>query len=248
MNIKIYMNKNYISLGIQCAFLLALQAENMRIIAYPFDWNFVPIKQSYKMIKILLTKNIDSVVKYMTTGYKYYDANEFNKFTLSKNITTPEQFKNKFKKWFFFAQIAQSNPITGISIMHYIINKKYKNKLKDRFKRLLDKIYSNEQLIFIYIDTLDNNFNYYIDGKCFDKNATTYLRKIYNLIYPINYNIQILYFCRKEHYINDDKFITYIPFTCKDYPEFSINLQNYLNSVIKHSNFPIIPKKFNNYI
>ena len=42
--------------------------------------------------------------------------------------------------------------------------------------------------------------------------AKKYLKKIYKLIYPINSNIQILYFCQREQYFKWNDNIICIPF------------------------------------
>jgi hypothetical protein len=137
----------------------------------------------------------------MTTGYIYCDYTNISgieHYTSTPEITT-----------------SQINKDTGLGITHFTINAEYKNKLKIRLERLLNDIKSLEKLIFIYADAANPNFSYQIDYINYGPAATEYLLKIYSLIYPINNNIKILYFCWNERKC-ENNVIVYIPFDYKE--------------------------------
>ena len=122
-------------------------------------------------------------------------------------------FKDFCKNYTKVDNIAQINANTGICIMHYIINQKYITKLKERFERLLKTILLSKKIIFIYTDVKNENDELYIDNKIYGDDSTKYLMQIYNLIYPINNNIQIYYFCLKKNFKDNINGIIHIPYT-----------------------------------
>jgi hypothetical protein len=79
----------------------------------------------------------------------------------------------------------QMNKNTGLGITHFTINDEYKITLKRRLKRLLLDIKSLENITFIYADAANPYLNYHLDEIEYGTDATEYLLKIYDLIYPI---------------------------------------------------------------
>jgi hypothetical protein len=102
------------------------------------------------------------------------------------------------------------NKETGLGITHFNINDEFKDKLRRRFTRFLSDIYSNK-IIFIYGDSPCKDLNYNIDDVMYGDDASEYLIKIYDLLYQMNPNINIYYFCWKERSCANNK-ITYIPY------------------------------------
>jgi hypothetical protein len=179
---------DFISLGTHCTVTDGIKLSGKRTVSYPFDWLWCPAKTTYSILDLLINKSSYDACQYMTTGYGYYIYEK------------PEYFKkvNYITK-------DQMNPNTGLGITHYPINDEYRVKLTRRLERLINRIRSNNKIVFIYTDSTNKNFNYHLDDKVFGVDATEYLTKIYDLIYPINNNIEILYFCWKEHMCVIDK-------------------------------------------
>ena len=180
----------YISLGIQCHITTALTELNIRNCAYPFDWHFVPSKATYEILEILINKGIDEACEYMTTDYMYY---EFIKCEYYTKVDIPTQF--------------QINPKNGLGIVHYSINDDVIQQLKTRLTRLLDDIKIGDNITFIYADCAGPNVNYYIDNIEYGLDANEYLEKIFNLIFFINKNIKIIYFCWPERKLTSNNII-----------------------------------------
>jgi hypothetical protein len=124
------------------------------------------------------------------------------------------------------------NVNTGLGNTHFTINNDYKNKLRIRFERLLRDIKSNENILFIYADAANSYLNYHLDEIEYGVDATEYLLKIYDLIYPLNNNIKIVYFCWIEREKqNGGGIIEYISYDFKDsWYDVSDLIQNYLNN------------------
>ena len=147
----------------------------------------VPCKNTFNILNILINNSPTDACQYMTTGYGYY-IYEKPEYFKSVNYITKDQM----------------NPTTGLGITHYIINDEYRDKLKRRLERLLERIKSGDKIVFIYADATNKNFNYHLDDINFGVDATEHLTKIYDLLYLLNNNIEILYFSWKEHiHIND---------------------------------------------
>jgi hypothetical protein len=133
----------------------------------------------------------------MTTGFTYY------KYMNNEHYISINELSE-----------CQMNKNTGLGITHFTINDEYKITLKRRLKRLLLDIKSLENITFIYADAANPYLNYHLDEIKYGTDATEYLLKIYDLIYPINKNIQIIYFCWNER-LSDNNIIKYIPFDYK---------------------------------
>ena len=188
-----------IPLGLQCSVPEGIKLANMREYSYPFDWLWTPSKTTYNILNILINDGIEKACEYMTTGYTYYNYLGNEHYISVDNITESQMNKN-----------------SGLGITHFTINNDYKNKLKIRLERLLQDIKSDENILFVYADAANSYLNYYLDDIEYGVDATEYLLKIYELIYPLNNNINIVYFCwnerKKENYI-----IEYISYDFKNY-------------------------------
>jgi len=177
----------FISLGTHCVVADGIKLAGKRNKSYPFDWLWCPAKTTYSILELLINKSSYDACEYMTTGYGYYIYEKPEHFK-SVNYTTKDQM----------------NPNTGLGIPHDTINDEYRVKLTRRLERLLELIKSGNKVVFIYADATNKNFNYHLDDIKFGIDATEYLKKIYDLLYPLNNNIEILYFSWKEHmHIND---------------------------------------------
>jgi len=175
---------------------------DLRTCSYPFDWLWSPGKTTYTILKILLEKGIDDTVEYMTSGlscYKYAYNEHYEK--------TAERTTNYI------------NPNSGLGITHFEIDVEFKMKLKRRFARFLEDMYSTEPIVFIYADAANPCMNYHIDGICYGNDASSDLASIYELLQPIHPNMEILYFCWKsrecEWHGRFTKHIRYIYFDYK---------------------------------
>lgn len=200
-----------IPLGLQCSVPDGIKNANMREYSYPFDWLWSPSKTTYNILNILINNGIEKAVQYMTTGYTYYKYLNNEHYT-SVDIITDNQINNK----------------TGLGITHFTINDDYKSKLKIRLERLLRDIESNENILFIYADSANSNLNYHLDDIEYGVDATVFLLQIYDLIYPINNNIQIIYFCWNERK-RENNIIKYINFDFKsNWFDVSDIIKNYL--------------------
>jgi hypothetical protein len=169
----------FIPLGLQCSVPDGIKESNLRDCSYPLDWLWSPSKTTYDILTILITEGgVENAVEYMTTGYTYYKymGNEHYKSSGSKTE-------------------CQMNKNTGLGITHFTINAEYKSKLKRRLERLLKDITSGENIVFIYADAANSRMNYTLDGIEYGTDATEYLLKTYDLLYKINNNIKIVYFC-----------------------------------------------------
>jgi hypothetical protein len=178
----------FISLGTHCTVADGIKLAGKRIESYPFDWLWCPSKTTLSILEILINKSSYDACQYMTTGYGYYMYEK------------PEYFKrvNYITK-------DQMNPTTGLGITHDIINDDYRIKLTRRLERLLERVKSGNKIIFIYADATNKSFNYHLDDINFGIDATEYLTKIYDLLYPLNNNIEILYFSWKENMHTSNK-------------------------------------------
>ena len=87
--------------------------------------------------------------------------------------------------------------------------------LKIRLERLLRDIISVENILFVYSDAANSYLNYHLDDIEYGVDATEYLLKIYELIYPLNNNINIVYFCWNERKREND-IIEYISYDFKN--------------------------------
>ena len=187
-----------ISLGLQCSVPEGIKKANLREYSYPFDWLWTPSKTIYNILSILINEGIEKALEYMTTGWTYYKYLGNEHYISVNNITKSQMNKN-----------------SGLGITHFTINNEYKNKLKIRLERLMKDIKSDENILFIYADAANPYLNYHLDEIEYGLDATEYLLKIYELIYPINNNIKIIYFCwndRKE----ENNIIKYIPYDFKN--------------------------------
>ena len=187
-----------IPLGLQCSVPEGIKQANLREYSYPFDWLWSPSKTTFNILSILINDGIEKTLEYMTTGYTYYRYLGNEHYISVDNITESQMNKN-----------------SGLGNTHFIINNEYKNKLKIRLERLLRDIKSNENIIFVYADAANPYLNYHLDEVEYGVNATEYLSKIYDLIYPLNNNIQVVYFCWEVRKGSDKK-IEYISYEFKN--------------------------------
>ena len=200
-----------IPLGLQCSVPEGIKRANLREYSYPFDWLWCPSKTTYNIINILINDGIEKALNYMTTGYTYYKYLGNEHYISVNNITD-----------------CQINKNTGLGNTHFTINNEYKNKLKIRLDRLLRDIKSGENIIFIYADAANSYLNYHLDEIEYGVDATEYLLKIYNLIYPHNNSIKILYFCWNERK-KENHVIEYISYDFKNkWVEVAELIKNYL--------------------
>ena len=207
-----------ISLGLQCSVPQGIKAANFREYSYPFDWLWCPSKTTYNILTILINDGIENTLEYMTTGYTYYRYLGNEHYISVDNITECQMNKN-----------------SGLGNTHFTINTEYKNKLKIRLERLLRDINSTETILFVYADAANPYLNYHLDEIEYGVDATEYLLKIYELIYPVNNNINIVYFCWNERKRENDR-IEYISYDFKNnWFEVSDLIQKYL---IKNVNSP----------
>jgi hypothetical protein len=199
-----------IPLGLQCSVPEAIKRANFREYSYPFDWLWTPSKTTYNILNILINSNIENALEYMTTGYTYYKYLGNEHYISVDNVTE-----------------SQMNKTTGLGNTHFPINDEYKQKLKIRLERLLNDI-KNETILFIYADAANPYLNYHLDEIEYGVDATEYLLKIHELIYPLNNNIKIVYFCWNERK-KENNIIEYIPFDFKNiWFEVSELIHNYL--------------------
>ena len=154
-------------------------------------------------------KVLKKALQYMTTRYTYYKYRGNEHYISVDNITECQMNKN-----------------SELGNTHFTINNEYKSKLKISLERLLRDIISLENILFVYADAANDYLNYHLDEIEYGVNATEYLLKIYELIYPINNNIKIVYFCWNERK-DENNIIEYIPYDFKNnWGEVSKNIFN----------------------
>ena len=200
-----------IPLGLQCSVPEGIKRANMCEYSYPFDWLWCPSKTTYNILNILINEGVENALKYMTSEYTYYRYQGNEHYISVDNITE-----------------CQMNSKTGLGNTHFKINDEYKKKLTQRLERLSTDIKSAEKILFIYADSANSYLNYYLDEIEYGVDATEYLLKIYELIYPHNNNIKIVYFCwNKRKY--EKNIIEYIPYEFKkNWHEVSELIKTYL--------------------
>jgi len=209
-----------IPLGLQCSVPHGIKLANLREYSYPLDWLWTPSKATYYILDILIHDSIEKAVEYMTTDYTYYRYLGNQQYA-SADTTTE----------------CQMNNTSGLGNTHFTINNEYKNKLRTRFERLWRDIKSNEKIIFIYADAASPEQNYHLDGIEYGVDATEYLEKIYELLYPLNNNIKIVYFCwnEREKEEKNARGIEYVAFDFKkDWFGVSEIIKNYLTTLVSH--------------
>jgi hypothetical protein len=200
-----------IPLGLQCSVPEGIKRANFREYSYPLDWLWSPSKTTYNILRILINDGIEKTIEYMTTDYTYYRYIGNEHYIYVDNITESQMNKN-----------------TGLGITHFTINNEYKNKLKTRLERLLNDIKSNENILFVYADAANPYLNYHLDEIDYGLDATEYLLKIYELFYPVNNNIKIVYFCWNERK-RENHIIEYISYDFKNnWGEVSELIKTYL--------------------
>jgi hypothetical protein len=205
----------FIPLGLQCSVSEGILYSGKREYSYPFDWLWCPSKTTYEILMLLLNKDIEAAVDYMTVGYVVNYKWLGNENFLKVESQVP-------------GQLCQINTNTGHCNSKYIINDDHKNRLRRRFKRMLDDIYSEDHIKFIYADAASPEKNYRIDNIEYGVNGTEYLIKIYDLLISIRKNFEIVYFCWNER-CGDNIKITYIPYNYKDnWGEVSRIISNYI--------------------
>jgi hypothetical protein len=189
---------NYIPIGLHLSVPEGLIRANLRTKQYPLDWLYSPSKTTYNILKTLITDGSTNTVEYMSSGYTYF--NYLGKETYV-SVETPSQ--------------NQMNKETGLGNAYLPFDTAYQSSLQSNLQELLDLIHSNEPITFVYCDVENPESLYLLDNVDYGEDGTEYLTKIHDLIYPINSNIQILYFCWKDR-IGTNPNITYIPFEYRD--------------------------------
>jgi hypothetical protein len=178
-----------------------IKRANLREYSYPFDWLWSPSKTTYDILNILINKGIEEALHYMTTGYTYYKYLGNEHYISIDTITESQMNKN-----------------SGLGNTHFTINDYYKDKLRVRLERLLRDIKTSENILFIYADSANPYLNYHLNEIEYGVDATEYLLNIYELIYPLNNNIKIVYFCWNERK-KPDIFGGYLEYVYYDYKQ-----------------------------
>jgi hypothetical protein len=206
-----------IPLGLQCSVPEGIKRANMREYSYPFDWLWTPSKTTYTILNILINDGVEKALEYMTTGYTYYKYLGNERYISIDTVSESQMNKN-----------------SGLGNTHFTINDEYKTKLKIRLERLLRDIKSSETIVFIYADAANSYSNYYLDNVEYGLDATEDLLKIYELIYPLNNTIKIVYFCWNERK-GENSIIEYIDYNFKqNWSEVSEIIKDYLININKH--------------
>ena len=185
----------FIPIGLQCSVPEGIKRANLREYSYPFDWLWTPSKTVYHILEILLNEGIDAAIIYMTTGYTYYVDQSNEHYKSVHHVTN-----------------CQMNTVSGLGVSHFTMEE-LKGKLRTRFERFLKDIRDESNVMLIYADAANPYFNYHLDEVKYGLDATEYLVKIYDLLYPINNKIRITYFCWHDRVRNEK--IEYIPFDYK---------------------------------
>jgi hypothetical protein len=205
-----------IPLGLQCSVPEGIKRANLREYSYPFDWLWCPSKTTFTILSILVQDGSDAALDYMTTGFTYYRYLGYERYVSVDTVTE-----------------SQMNKTTGLGNTHFTINAEYKEKLKRRPDRLWRDILSTEPLLFVYADAANPHSNYHLDDIEYGVDATEYLLKIYDLLYPVNHTIKIVYFCWHDRQRENGK-LEYIPFDFKNnLGEMSEVIKTYLLGSLK---------------
>ena len=93
---------------------------------------------------------------------------------------------------------------------------------------MIQDIKSKDEIILIYCDSANPETSFFLDGIEYGVDGTEYLLKIHELLYPINNNIKIVYFCWNERK-RENGIIEYIPFHySSEWTQQANQIQNYL--------------------
>jgi hypothetical protein len=205
---------NYIPIGLHLSVPEGLIRANLRTKQYPLDWLYSPSKTSYNILNTLVTDGSANAVEYMSTGYTYF--NYLGKETYV-SVDTPSQ--------------NQMNKETGLGNAYLPFDASYQIILQSMLQEFLDVIKSNEPITFVYCDCENPDSNYHLDDVDYGLDGTEHLSKIHDLLYPINPNITILYFCWNER-VGTNPNITYIPFEYREqWGDVSEEIKNYFVSL-----------------
>jgi Protein of unknown function (DUF3431)/Putative papain-like cysteine peptidase (DUF1796) len=186
----------FIPIGLQCSVPEGIKRAKLREYSYPFDWLWTPSKTVYQILEILLNEGIDAAIIYMTTGYTYYVDQSNEHYKSVHHVTN-----------------CQMNAVSGLGVTHFTMDE-LKGKLRARFERFLKDI--REDVMLIYADAANPYFNYHLDEVKHGLDATEDLKKIYDLLYPLNNKIRITYFCWAERKRDTNgSQIEYVPFDYK---------------------------------
>jgi hypothetical protein len=205
-----------ISLGLQCSVPEGIKRANLRGHSYPFDWLWCPSKTTFDILNILVHEGVEKAMEYMTTEFTYYIYHGNEHYTSVDHVTE-----------------CQMNKRSGLGNTHFTVNDEYKTKLRRRLDRLLNDIKS-DVVWLVYADAANPEFNYYLDEVEYGVDATEHLLKIHELIYPLNNNIKMVYFCWHERQ-KEDNVIQYVPF------DFKTNWFG-VSEVIKHFLISVVVK------
>jgi len=223
-----------IPLGLHCSAPEGIKRAGFREYSYPFDWLWTPSKTTLEILEVLFFEGVENAMVYMTTGFTYYDYFGWERYTSVNKVT-----KN------------QMNRATGLGITNFTIDDEYKDKLRTRLIRLKKDVYSQEPIVFIYADAAHPDLNYHLDNVDHAGNATDYLLKIRDIIYPVNKNIRFIYFSWPARTVLGNG-IEYCEFSYKTkWSDISDIIKNYLllfthdppHAVFEH--LCVIPKKMN---
>jgi hypothetical protein len=200
------LNKNYISLGFQCTVVDVFKMLDVKKETLPFDWMLSNPKFVYKILHLLIEKNMD--IEELVKEH-FFNCDSFAKYESAENfiemVHGPDFYNKKY----------------NVIFPH---DKDYDNdvlKYMRRFNRLkaliLDK--SNE-LIFVYITPSSNlEGNFTINKNVVITDTSKYINKIYELIDNISENFKIVVLdtmdIQKEEKLN--KNIYYESITPKSY-------------------------------
>lgn len=200
------LNKNYISLGFQCTVVDVFKMLDVKKETLPFDWMLSNPEFVYKMLHLLIEKNMD--IEELVKEH-FFNCGSFVKFESAENFIETEDGPDFYNKKY------------NVIFPH---DKDYDNdvlKYIRRFNRLkaliLDK--SNE-LVFVYITPSSNlEGNFTINKNVVITDTSKYINKIYELIDNISENFKIVVLdtmdIQKEEKLN--KNIYYESITPKSY-------------------------------
>jgi hypothetical protein len=189
----------YIPIGSNCDISHFLRKNNMRICAFPFDWNCTPLKSVYN----ILTNNFSFFLEDIFIGERikrlYFEDNEKDETIIENDFIYPVICK-KYSTLFphDYKSVDSENLLN--------VKEKYKKRI-ERFNKYINRPDLEIFMIFCNVDftlnewqkTVYDKFN--IDISSLQKENNIYIDKIKDF-YKDKTNIKILSFKEFTEYLN----------------------------------------------
>jgi hypothetical protein len=170
----------YIPIGCQCLTPNILKDTNTRFESFPFDWILCNPKFVYEMLYLLLVTQLDieDIVR--------------NHFFLNDKRASYKRIEHYVTSEFGFAIC---NTKYNVIFPHDTYDESNIQKYIRRFHKLKEHIFNKRFITLVYISQSSlTSGNFTIDGNDSIYDVYFYMNKIYDMIYSVNKNTQMIVF------------------------------------------------------